>query len=129
MPVKYSNSDKSYAIIGAAMAVHQELGNGFLEKVYHLALNIEFRERDIPFQHEVELPIYYSGIKLDCAYRADFICYGEIILELKAIKDLTSNETSQIINYLNATNLDIGLLINFATPSLQYERYNNSKKK
>jgi GxxExxY protein len=76
--------DESFNIIGAAIAVHSELGSGFLEAVYHEALEIEFRKRQIPFKSQAQLPIYYSGQLLEKTYIVDFICYDEIIVELKA---------------------------------------------
>ena len=113
---------QTYAIIGAAMDVHRQLGPGFLEAVYHEALVVELNLRKIPFSHEMELPIYYRGNVLPCAYRADFVCYGEIIVELKALGKLTGAERSQVINYLKATKLCRALLINFGQSSLAYER-------
>ncbi len=90
----------TYAIIGAALEVHTQLGNGFLEAVYHEALAIELSRRDIPFQHEVPLKIKYKGQLLKTIYRADFVCYDSIIVEIKALKQLSGIEESQIINYL-----------------------------
>ena len=113
---------ETYAIIGAAMAVHRQLGNGFLEAVYQEALAIEFNSQNIPFSREVALPITYSGVTLQTHYRADFICYGNIIAELKALGRLTGSEKSQVINYLKATNLHKGLLLNFGTTSLEHQR-------
>jgi len=117
---------QTYKIIGAAMEVHQELGNGFLEQVYQEALAKEFTKRDIPFQKEVQLKIYYKGEQLDCTYRADFVCYEDIIVELKALDNITPNEEKQIIKYLKATGITRGLLINFGSPSIQFKRLVNS---
>jgi GxxExxY protein len=113
---------QTYAIIGAAMEVHRQLGNGFLEAVYQEALAKELKLRNIPFEREVELAISYKGEPLISKYRADFICFGEVILELKAASRLTSADEAQVINYLKATGFHRALLINFGTPSLQYER-------
>jgi len=114
---------QTHAIIGAAMEVHRQLGPGFLEPVYQWALAIEFRTRTIEFVREAEVPIFYKSEKLPCAYRADFVCFGHVIVELKALPALTGVEESQIINYLKATQLERGLLINFARPSLEFKRF------
>ena len=114
--------DECYMIIGACMAVHRELGHGFLEPVYQEALAIEFGYIGIPFVREQELNIIYRGLKLNKMYKADFVCYDSIIVELKALKELSNDHTSQLINYLKATNLRVGLLINFGTSSLQHKR-------
>lgn len=105
------------------MEVHRVLGNGFSEPVYQRALAVEFKRRRIPFEYEVCLPIFYKGILLEASYRADFICYGEIIVELKALTTLCGTEEAQIINYLKATNFRVGLLLNFGTPSLEFRRF------
>lgn len=107
--------DEVYAIVGAAIEVHRELGYGFLESVYHQALNIELNKRDVPFASEQKLPVYYKGKRLDADYRADFICYEKVIVELKAMDRLTSREEGQLLNYLKATKLQVGLLINFGS--------------
>ena len=114
---------KTFEIIGAAMEVHRLLGSGFLEAVYQEALSIEFGLKKIPFQEEIELPIRYKETVLSTSYRADFICYGDIIVELKAIGQMSGKEESQIINYLKATNLKIGLLLNFGSGKLEYKRF------
>ncbi len=114
--------DECYMIIGACMAVHRELGHGFLEPVYQEALAIEFGYIGIPFVREQELNIIYRGLKLNKMYKADFVCYDSIIVELKALKELSNDHTSQLINYLKATNLRVGLLINFGTSSLEHKR-------
>jgi GxxExxY protein len=113
---------QTYAIIGAAMDVHRQLGPGFLEAVYHEALVVELSLREIPFAREMDLPIYYRGNVLPCVYRADFVCYGEIIVDLKALGKLSGTERSQVINYLKATKLHRALLVNFGQSSLVYER-------
>ncbi|UCC50966.1 MAG: GxxExxY protein [Anaerolineaceae bacterium] len=113
---------QTYAIIGAAMAVHRELGPGFLEDVYHEALAIEFSTQGIPYLHEVELALSYKGHALRKTYRADFVCNENIIVELKALSQITGTEKAQVINYLKAANFDRGLLLNFGAKSLQYER-------
>lgn len=113
---------QTYAILGAAIEVHRELGHGFLEPVYQDALSREFARRVVPFRREVELPIRYKGEQLTPTYKADFVCYDEIIVELKALGSLTTSAQSQVINYLKATHLRRGLLINFGTPRLEFKR-------
>ena len=114
---------ETYAIIGAAMAVHSELGNGFLEAVYQEALQREFESRNIPFEREKRLPVYYRGQVLNTYYQCDFVCFGSVIVELKALQQISANQEAQIINYLKAARLNRGLLINFGAKSLQYKRF------
>ena len=114
---------KSYKIIGSCIEVHKELGNGFLEGVYQEALEIEFKNLGIPYEREKELLIYYKNRKLQKRYKSDFICYNQILIELKALNYLTSEHESQIINYLKVTNLKVGLLINLGEKSLKYKRF------
>ena len=104
------------------MEVHRELGRGFLELVYQTALALEFQERSIPFKAEVALPIRYKGKLLTCAYRADFVCFENIIVETKAIAKLTSADDAQLLNELKATGLHRGLLLNFGSASLEQKR-------
>jgi GxxExxY protein len=113
---------ESYEIIGAAMEVHRELGSGFLEAVYQEALAIEFEEREIPYISEAQLEVSYKKRTLAKYYESDFICYNKIIVEIKALSELTTNHESQVINYLKATGLKLGILINFGAESLEYRR-------
>lgn len=114
---------RTYAIIGAAMEIHRILGSGFLEPVYQAALEVEFGKRTVPYQRELELPVYYKEEPLGVRYRADFVCFGEVLIELKALDRVTKREESQIIHYLLASRLPRGLLLNFGASSLQYRRF------
>jgi GxxExxY protein len=118
---------QTHAIIGAAMEVHREFGPGFLEAVYQEALAIELADRGIPFQREIETPIYFKGHRLSPRYRADFLCYEGIVVELKAQSALTRHDEAQVINYLRATRLERSLLFNFGRPSLEFKRLVVSK--
>ena len=115
--------EEVYDIVGAAMEVHRVLGNGFLEAVYHEALAVELTERGIPFEREKDILIYYKKVLLKKSYKADFVCYNKIILELKALSSLTGEHESQLLNYLKATGFKVGLLINFGQKSLIYKRF------
>ena len=114
---------RTYVIIGAAMEVHKELGSGFLEAVYQEVLAIELSKRDISFRREIALPLRYKGEILSTSYRADYICFESVVVELKAISRLSGKEESQIMNYLKATGLTTGLLLNFGSESLEYKRF------
>jgi GxxExxY protein len=114
--------ERTYKIIGAAMEVHRELGCGFLEAVYQEALGREFNFQNIPCKPQPIVKIMYKGNPLDKTYQPDFICFEEIIVEIKALSLLTGNEEAQLINYLKAAKLTIGLLLNFGTKSLEYKR-------
>lgn len=115
--------EESFHIIGSAMEVHKELGNGFLEAVYEEAFCMELAERLIPHRKQVELNIYYKEIELKKKYYADLICYNKIIIELKAVERLRPEHHSQVLNYLKATNFKLGILINFGAKSLEYKRF------
>jgi GxxExxY protein len=120
--------DEVYAIVGAAMEVHSVLGPGFLEAVYQEALEIEFEARKLPFVAQQELRIAYKGRFLKKTYVADFYAFEDIIVEIKALERLTSNEVAQLLNYLNATGAKVGVLINFGSIGrLEWKRMARTK--
>ena len=114
--------EEAYKVIGAAMNVHRELGCGFLEAVYAEALEIEFKDQNIPYKREFPLQIKYKEQPLKKSYVADYICYDKIIVELKATSFLESSNEAQVLNYLKATGFKLGLLINFGEQTLKYKR-------
>ena len=118
----YLHQELTGRIIGACISVHNELGCGFHEKVYQEALAIVLEEQGIPFEREKHLPIEFHGRILDCDYIADFVIDDVVILELKAVNEMNSVYEAQVINYLKATGLQIGLLINFGVRELQVKR-------
>lgn len=113
---------ETYAIIGAAMEVHSGLGCGFLEPVHHEALAIELAMRNVGFRREAIFPIGYRGKLLQAGYRADFICFEKVIVELKALARLSAVEEAQCINYLKASGHERCLLLNFDASRLEYKR-------
>ncbi|MBK8149225.1 MAG: GxxExxY protein [Acidobacteria bacterium] len=116
--------EEVYAIVGAAIEVHRELGNGFLEPVYQESLQLELASRSIDFDPKRKLELFYKNQLLAKEYIPDFVCDDKIIVEIKALSQLTSIETAQIINYLKATKLRVGLLINFGSKGrLEWQRY------
>ena len=115
--------DETFAVIGAAIEVHRVLGPGFLEKVYHEAMQLELSARGIPYEAERLIGIEYKGQELTQRYLADLVCYEKVVVELKAHKQLSGNENAQLLNYLRATGLRVGLLINFGSHSkLEHRR-------
>ena len=114
---------RTFTIIGAAMEVHKELGCGFLEAVYQEALEKEFTSQEIPFKSQPAIKIFYKGSPLDKTYQPDFVCYDQIIVEIKAISCISGTEEAQLINYLKASNHKVGLLLNFGSKSLEYKRF------
>ena len=107
------------------MEVHKKLGSGFLESVYSEALELEFKKVEIPYEKEKKLPVYYEDKPLNKYFRADFVCFNSIILELKATKFLTDADHRQTVNNVKATKFKLGLLINFGSQSLTYKRIVN----
>lgn len=121
--------DESYTIMGACFNVYKEKGCGFLEAVYHECLEIEFKHQDIPFVSQMGLEIEYRNQKLKQTYKADFICFDKILVEIKAVSMLMNEHRAQVLNYIHATNLKLGFLINFGHyPKLEYERLALTKK-
>lgn len=115
--------DESYAIIGACFEVYKEKGNGFVEPVYQDCLELEFGFQKIPFSPQSMLRLNYKGVELTQRYVPDFLCYEKIIVEIKAVKQLTDEPRAQVLNYLKAAGLRLGLLVNFGHyPKLEYER-------
>ena len=115
--------EESYNISGACFNVYTKMGCGFLESVYHECLEIEFKNRNIPFESQKEIELFYEDRKLKQKFKPDFICFDKIIIEIKAILKLLKEHEAQVLNYLNATGLKLGILINFGHyPKLQYQR-------
>lgn len=118
--------EESYNIIGACMNVHNNLGPGFYEAVYQEALEYEFGIQHIPFSKQTRLRIRYNDIQLGKYYIADFVCYDFILLEIKATPIIYDPQKYQLLNYLKATGLELGILINFGEKSLNYKRMVNT---
>jgi GxxExxY protein len=119
---RHLNDPETYAIVGAALAVHAELGCGFLQTVYKAALAVEFRRRAIAFDRDVPLPVVYKGEPLPLAYRVDFLCARTVIVEVQAHDALSARDVTQAVNYVRAARIDRGLLLNFGTRSLEHRR-------
>lgn len=125
---KYKYSELTSKIIGSAMTVHKSLGNGFQEVIYQRALEIEMQEEGLSFVREMEMPVYYKNIQIGTR-RVDFLIEGVIAVEMKAIIELKDVHLAQAINYLEAFDLEVGLLINFGSKSLQFKRLSNKSFK
>jgi GxxExxY protein len=117
--------EESYKIIGAALEVHKKLGSGFLDSVYTEALELELKKINVPFECEKKLQISYEELPMKKYFKADFVCFNSIILELKSTKFLTNADYQQTLNNIKATKFKLGILINFGTPSLTYKRIVN----
>ena len=120
--------DETFLIIGAAMEVHKTIGCGFTEPIYQEAFEQELQLRNIPYQREKTFHIKYKGVVLSKEFRPDFVCYDSVIVELKAVQDIVDEHYSQVYNYLKATGLQLGMLINFGKKSLEYKRIPCNKK-
>ena len=118
--------EECYAIRGAVYEVYREMGNGFKEEVYQQCLEREFGSRGIPFDAKKELRIFYKGVPIEKTYIPDFLCYGKIIVEIKAVETLTQEHRAQLLNYLRLTGCKLGLLVNFgAYPKAVVEQWAN----
>ncbi|HLL90828.1 MAG TPA: GxxExxY protein [Tepidisphaeraceae bacterium] len=116
--------DEVYALVGAAMAVHNDLKSGYLEAVCQEAMEVELAERGVPFVSQAVVPVWYRGRQLKKGYVADLICYGKIVVELKVTPEITPREEAQLLNYLHATRHRVGVLICFGDPGrLEWQRY------
>ncbi len=124
MKVELLYKDESYAIIGACFNVYKNMGSGFLEPVYQECLEIEFERQKIPFEPQKELALKYQDRTLKQKYKPDFVCYGKIVVEIKAVEKIIDDHRSQMLNYLNATGFKLGLLVNFGHhPRMENERF------
>ena len=121
MLINSTYDQELYGIIGAAMEVQNELGMGFLELVYHDALNVELGLRGIPYETEKPIAITYKDKPLERVYKADLVCYGNIVVELKSVEKLKAEHTAQLLNYLKAMGMPMGILINFGEKPLRYK--------
>ena len=124
--------DRMYQIIGAAMALYNEIGSGYSEPIYQECLSVICTEKDIPWEREKMLKMYFHGVELEKTYKADFVCYGDIIVELKAVSEILNEHRAQLFNYMRITNTKFGILINFgekdrlhAEKYMYYDLFNN----
>ncbi len=119
-----TRDELTYKVIGVAMEVHRNLGCGFTEKVYQDALEKELQIQKIPYEREVRMHVIYKNEELDSEYIPDFVCYDKIVVELKAVEELTDLHKAQTINYLHVSRMPVALLMNFGAESLEFQRYN-----
>jgi len=120
---KLVHADETHALLGACFEVYKEKGCGFLEAVFQECLEMELTDRGLPFQAQPQLSLQYKGRSLKQKYQPDFVCFGKVILEIKAVSKLTDEHRAQLHNYLKATGLRVGLLVNFGHfPLVEYER-------
>ncbi len=121
--IEHYREEETYKIIGICMEVHRNLGPGLLEIIYKDALEIEFKENNIPFEREKEFTIEYKGKVLPHKFYADFIVNKDIILEVKSVKEFSNEHIAQLLNYMKLSDSELGLIVNFQTKSLQHKRY------
>ena len=114
-----AEEDLTGQIIGAAMSVHKELGPGLLESAYQASMSHELTLRGVPFQSQVDLPVKYKGVRLDCGYRMDFVVDDRVVVELKSVERMLEVYEAQLLTYLKLSGIHVGLLINFNVPSLR----------
>ena len=117
---------RTYAILGCAMEVHKVLGCGFLESAYQEALALEFQSQGVPYRREVSLPLFYEGQALDTVWKADFIAYDAVLIELKVAAQLSEAHDAQILHYLKVSGFPVGLLLNLGRTRLEYKRFIHS---
>jgi len=113
---------RTYAIIGAGMEVYNEMRNGYHEPIYHECLEVEFQRQNVPAVHEPAVQVYYKDVLLKKEYNPDFICFGEVVVEVKVLDRLTGKEEAQLLNYLKASRLHVGLLLNFGGDEFEWRR-------
>lgn len=120
--------EESYQIMGACFEVYKEKGSGFLEAVYQECLALEFEQQEVPFVEQPRLGLEYKGQPLQQSYEPDFLCFGKILVEIKAVKQVADEHRSQVINYLKASGHQLELLVNFGHyPKIEYERFVNQR--
>jgi GxxExxY protein len=120
--MSFYKQEENYKIVGICMEVHRILGSGLLEIVYKDALELEFKENNIPFEREKEFTIEYKGVELPHKFYADFVVYDEIILEIKASKEIVNEHIAQTLNYMKLADSQLGIIANFHGKSLQHKR-------